>query len=57
MSLGEGDVRSVLLPGSGSDSPVSERALQRKDADLKRRDGCGFGSSAENGKEELKNMN
>lgn len=32
-------------------------ASQRKDADLKRRHCCGFGSSAENGKEELKNMN
>lgn len=57
MSPGAGDVRSVLLPGSRSDSPISERASQRKDAYLKRRDCCGFGSGAENGKEELKNMN
>lgn len=57
MSLGAGDVRSLLLPGSQNDSPVSESASQRKDANLKRRDCCDFGSSAENGKEELKNMN
>lgn len=36
VSLGAGDMRSVLLPGSQSDSPVSESALQRKDANLKR---------------------
>lgn len=47
----------MLLPGSHNGSPVSESALQRKDANVKRRDCCDFGSSAENGKEELKNMN
>lgn len=57
VSLGAGDMRSVLLPGSQSDSPVSKSALQRKDANLKRKDCCDFGSGAENGKEELKNMN
>lgn len=57
MSLGAGVLRSVLLPGSQSDSPVSESALQRKDANLKRKDCCDFGSGAENGKEELMNMN
>lgn len=45
------------MTGSQSDSPISDSASQGKDAHLKRRDCCDFGSGAENGKEELKNMN
>lgn len=35
----------------------SDNASQRNDANLKRKDCCDFGSGAENGEEELKNMN